>query len=491
MSEVRVRFAPSPTGYLHVGSARTALYNWLYARHLKGKFILRVEDTDAERSNVDSVRTILEGMSWMGLTWDEGPEIGGAYGPYFQSERKGLYKDAADSLVAGGRAYWCDCTTEEIEAKKQQAQAEKRTYRYDRTCLSLTDEDRARRAAEPGRTRALRFKVEPGESGWDDLVKGRLDFDNANFDDFVIFRSNGLPIYNFACVVDDSAMKISHVIRGDDHVSNTPRQIMLYRAMGLAVPAFAHLPMILGSDGQKLSKRHGATAVGDYGAMGYLPGAMRNFLALLGWSFDGEHEIFGADELIEKFALERVNTSPAIFNLDKLYWMNGEYMKALPLAERARLVREQLVAGGQWNPQSPPERSALLERIVESLGERLKLTTQFMEYADCFLHDELELPDTTLDALAARPKALEIMEKLEALLRDFPDFTVVGLEPPVRQLAADLGVKAGDVINVARGALTGKKVGPGIFDVMVLVGRERCLQRLQAAQVALRSRVSA
>jgi glutamyl-tRNA synthetase len=449
-----------------------------------------VEDTDAERSNVESVRAILEGMTWMGLSWDEGPETDGAFGPYFQSERKAIYKEWADKLVTAGRAYWCDCTPEELDAKRKAAQQEKRTYRYDQTCLNLSDADRARRSAE-GRSRALRFRVEPGESGWDDQVKGRLDFDNANFDDFVFFRGNGLPVYNFACVVDDHLMQISHVIRGDDHVSNTPRQIMIYRALGLPVPLFAHLPMIHGADGQKLSKRHGVTAVGEYGAMGYLPGAMRNFLALLGWSWDGEHEIFSLEELIEKFSLERVNKSPAIFNLDKLYWMNGEYMKAMPLPERTSLVRERLVEQGHWPAAASPEKEALLEHVVDSLGDRLKLTTQFWEYADTYLVDELVLAPEMLEAMAARPKAAEILEKLGSLLAEFPDFTIVGLEPPVRQLAADLGVKAGDVINVARAALSGKKMGPGIFDVMVLVGRERCVQRLAAAGEALRSRATA
>jgi glutamyl-tRNA synthetase len=490
MSEVRLRFAPSPTGFLHVGGARTALFNWLYARHLGGVFILRVEDTDAERSNLESVRAILEGMEWLGLNWDEGPKVGGDYGPYFQSERREMYRAEAERLVAMGRAYWCDCTAEENDAKRKAAEAGKRPYRYDRTCLNLSDEDRRRRAAE-GRPRALRFKVEPGESGWTDLIKERLEFDNANFDDFIIYRSNGLPVYNFACVVDDAAMRISHVVRGDDHVSNTPRQIMMYRALGYPEPQFGHLPMILGSDGVKLSKRHGAVAVGDYGKLGYLPQAMRNFLALLGWAWDGTQELFDGPELIEKFDFARVNKSPSIFNMDKLYWMNGEYMKALPLPERTALVRAHLLEGGLWQEGESAEREAWLQRIVDSLGERLKLTTQFAEYADFFLHEDIQLAPEMVKAMAGRPSAAGILEQLQALLAGFPDFTVAGLEAPVRAIAAGLGVKAGDVINVARYALSGKKVGPGIFDVMVLLGRARCLKRLARAREALRDHAPA
>ncbi|MBI5838042.1 MAG: glutamate--tRNA ligase, partial [Candidatus Eisenbacteria bacterium] len=472
MPEVRVRFAPSPTGYLHVGGARTALFNWLFARHHGGAFILRVEDTDAERSNLESVRAILEGMEWLGLTWDEGPQVGGGCGPYFQSERRETYRAEAERLVAMGRAYWCDCTPEEVAAKRKQAEAEKRPYRYDRTCMNLTAEQRRARAAE-GRPRALRFVTEPGESGWDDLIKGRLEFDNANFDDFIIYRSNGLPVYNFACVVDDAAMRISHVVRGDDHVSNTPRQIMMYRALGCPEPRFGHLPMILGADGVKLSKRHGAVAVGDYGKLGYLPEAMRNFLALLGWAWDGTQEIFGPSELVEKFDFDRVNKSPSIFNMDKLYWMNGEYMKALPLPERTALVRAHLLEQGLWQAGESVEREAWLGRIVDSLGERLKLTTQFPEYADFLLHAEIQLTPEILKAMAGRPSAAAILGKLEGVLATFESFTVAGLEPPVRSIAEELGVKAGDVINVARYALSGKKIGPGIFDVMALLGRER------------------
>src|SRR5437762_3978201 len=314
---VRVRFAPSPTGYLHVGGARTALYNYLFARANGGTFVLRIEDTDAARSTDESVTAILDSMRWLGLTWDEGPDIGGPHAPYFQSQRGELYRRHADRLIAAGHAYPCYCTLEELEARRAGMLERGEAPRYDGRCRGLSAADRAARAAE-GRASAIRFALDPvGESAWDDLVRGRVAFQNEVLDDFVLLRSDGLPTYNFACVVDDQLMQISDVIRGDDHISNTPRQLLIYTAFGWTPPRFAHVPMILGEDGTRLSKRHGATSVAAYRDLGYLPEALDNFLALLGWSYDGKTELFTLDELVQKFRIERVGANPAVFNHEK------------------------------------------------------------------------------------------------------------------------------------------------------------------------------
>src|SRR5262245_24254471 len=353
---VRVRFAPSPTGFLHVGGARTALYNHLFARARGGVFVLRVEDTDAERSTDDSVQAILNALRWLGLAWDEGPGVGGAHGPYLQSERRALYRKYAERLAAMGRAYPCFCTPEELEARRQKQIERGEDPRYDRRCRSLTPAERAARALVGSRP-ALRFALpeRDEEVAWDDIVRGPVSFRSDVLDDFVLVRSDGLPTYNFACVVDDVEMQITHVIRGDDHISNTPRQILLYRALGQPTPVFAHASMILGPDGKRLSKRHGATSVEAFGDLGIVPEALVNFLALLGWALDGKTEMFTLAELERAFSLERVNPNPAVFDTQKLEWMNAQHLKRLDEPDRVGRVMSYLSTRGHRIADHGPE----------------------------------------------------------------------------------------------------------------------------------------
>ena len=475
---VRVRFAPSPTGHLHVGGARTALYNYLHARRTGGVFILRIEDTDAERSTPESLAAIFDSMRWLGLAWDEGPEAGGAHGPYFQSERRELYQAHARTLTAAGRAYPCFCTPAELEARREAQLARGEPPRYDGRCRTLDAAGRARMEAE-GRTAALRFALPgPGETAWEDVIRGRVAFRNEVLDDFVILRSDGLPTYNYACVVDDHLMEISDVIRGDDHISNTPRQILLYQALGWETPRFAHVPMILGDDGSRLSKRHGATSVAAYRDLGYLPEAMVNFLALLGWSFDGQREMFTLPELEQAFKLERVGSNPAIFNLEKLEWMNGQHMKLLPEEERVRRVAVWLATRGIDLGARPPEWGAAL---VRAIGDRLKTLADAERYGAFALRDTLDVDPEAWAGLREKPEVGPRLAELGRRLGADPEFSLESLERATRGLAQELGIKAGDLMGAARVALTGRKVAPGLFEVMALLGRERTVARLRGA----------
>ena len=476
---VRVRFAPSPTGYLHVGGARTALFNYLFARRHGGSFVLRSEDTDRERSTKEAVEAIFEGLRWLGLTWDEGPDAGGAYGPYFQSERLKEYQTAADRLLAEGKSYRCFCDPEALKSRREAQLARGEPPKYDRTCHRLSREDSDRRAAA-GEPFAIRFLMPDGTTSWEDEVRGTVAFQNAVLDDLVILRSDRHPTYNFAAVVDDAAMEITHVLRGDDHISNTPRQIQIYRALGLAEPRFGHVPMILGPDGTRLSKRHGATSVTEYRDAGFLPEAMVNFLALLGWAYDGEREIFTLEELTQVFSLDRISKNPAIFNHEKLEWMNGEYFRALPLARRADLVLEHVRATGAL-PEAALADRGLVERAVEAVGDRMKRPEHFLDYAAFLFVEEVEPDPAAWTELQAKPQASDRLAKLAQVLEEVPSFEHDPIEQAVRGLAKAEGVKAGDVIMPARIALTGKKVTPGIFDVILLLGRERSVARLRRA----------
>ena len=475
---VRVRFAPSPTGYLHVGGARTALYNYLFARGQGGTLVLRIEDTDAARSTSESLAAILEGMRWLGLAWDEGPEVGGAHGPYFQSERRALYHQHAETLVAAGRAYPCFCTTEELEARRTAQAASGEAPRYDGRCRSLSPEARAARAAE-GRTAALRFALpSAGETAWEDVVRSRVSFRNDLLDDFVLLRSDGLPTYNYACVVDDHAMAITHVIRGDDHISNTPRQLLLYEALGWSPPTFAHVPMILGEDGTRLSKRHGATSVAAYRDLGYLPETMVNFLALLGWSYDGQRELFTLEEMEKLFRLERVGSNPAVFNTEKLEWMNGQHLRRLPEEDRVRRVAAFLAARGH---DVESRGSEWLAALVRAIGDRLKTLADAERYGAFALNAELAIDPEAWTETLGKPEVATRLRAVMAKITAESTFDLESLERATRGAAAELGIKAGELIGVMRVALTGRKVSPGIFEVMWLLGRERTLERLETA----------
>ena len=483
MSSVRVRFAPSPTGYLHVGGARTALFNWLYARHHGGTFVLRIEDTDAERSTDASTRAIFEGMTWLGLNWDEGPGVGGDYGPYIQTEAKALHHAVADDLLRRGLVYPCFCTPDELKARREAAMAAGKPPGYDGRCRELSAAERAAKQAA-GLPMALRVITPPGESSWVDAIKGEIRFEHKNLEDFVILKSDGNPTYNFAVTVDDIRMKITHVLRGDDHVSNTPRQLILYRALGAELPVFGHLPMILGGDGARLSKRHGATAVGDYAGLGFLPDAMVNYLALLGWSFDGEREIFSREELIRHFSLERCGSTPSVFDVQKLEWMNGLYLRNLPITERAELVARDLEARGLW--PRPGRDLAWLNQVVDAVGDRLKRISHLLDYAGFLFTPEVEFDPVALEDMRKRKRVEEILPAVREMLAGLEPWDEAGAEVALRARAEALGLKAGDLIHPSRVALTGKKVGPGIFEVFMLVGRDESVRRLERAEALLR-----
>lgn len=479
VSPVRVRFAPSPTGYLHVGGARTALFNYLFARQHGGAFVLRIEDTDQDRNVSEALSGILEGLRWLSLRWDEGPEVGGPHGPYFQSQRLPRYAESAMRLLAEGAAYRCFCDPEVLRRRREEALGRGEPPKYDRTCLRLSRDEAEARAAK-GEPHALRFRIPDGETAWEDLVRGTVTFQNAILDDLVILRADHHPTYNFAAAVDDAAMYITHVLRGDDHISNTPRQIRLYAALGETPPRFGHLPMILGGDATRLSKRHGAVSVIAFRDDGILPEALVNFLALLGWAYDGEREIFTMEELIQSFRLERVSKNPAIFNYEKLDWMNGEYFRALPVSRRADLVTEHLRRTGAL-PEAAISDRGFLERAVAAVGDRMKRPRQFLEYASYLFVDRVEAEPGPWGELLSNPHAAARLKKLAAAIEEVNPFERDPIEKVTRGIAGAEGVKAGEVIMPARIALTGKKVSPGIFDVMLLLGRERTVRRLRDA----------
>ena len=508
---LRVRFAPSPTGYLHVGGARTALFNWLLARRLGGVFVLRIEDTDAERSSDEMVEGILDGLRWLGLDWDEGPKIGGEHGPYFQSQRFDRHRAMAGALVASGHAYYCYCTPEELRARREAAEKVEGGWKYDRVCLALTADEIARRerAKMP---RAVRFKVPAGTTTFDDLVHGTIEFDHANIEDFVILRSDGLPTYMLSVVSDDVEMKITHVVRGDDHISNTPKQILLYRAIDAELPAFAHVPLILGPDKKRLSKRHGATSVTEYERQGFLPEAMVNFLALLGWSPGDDRELFAKDDLTKAFALEGISGGNAVFNLEKLEWFNQQYLMRLAPDDLALRVKPSFEAAGLWDDGFlPAERSALPAGRIASLslgaearsakaaGERedrhawffavlelfrprAKRLSDFAEQGRFFFNDQIDYDSAAVEKHLRAAGMDEHLAALGTAFAALATFDTASIEGALRAVAEARGVKAATLIHAVRVAVTGKTVSPGLFEVLALLGRDRVSARMAEAR---------
>ncbi|MGH9348244.1 MAG: glutamate--tRNA ligase [Vicinamibacterales bacterium] len=483
----RVRFAPSPTGYLHVGGARTALFNWLYARRHGGTFILRIEDTDAERSSLEMVTGILDGMRWLGLDWDEGPDKGGPHAPYFQSARLDRYRAMAERLVAEGRAYHCYCSPDRLRQARAQAEARGDAWRYDRACLSLLP-GRIAALEAAGAPRAIRFTVPTGHTTFDDAVHGPIAFEHANIEDFVILRSDRYPTYHLSVVVDDIDMRITHVIRGDDHISNTPKHVLLFGAFGEPMPRFAHVPLILGADKKRLSKRHGATSVMEYKRLGYLPDAMVNFLALLGWSPGGDRELMSRDELREAFALEGISGGNAVFNTEKLDWMNGQYIARLSPAELAGQVEPLLREAGLWPVDSAPDRRAWLMRVLELLRPRAKRLTDFVEQARPFLRDTVEYEPEAVEKHLRVAGLDDHVGALVRVLRTTSPFDESHVEAAVRGTASERGLKAGSLIHAVRVAVTGRGASPGLFEVLALLGRDRSVARLDALRAFLAAR---
>jgi glutamyl-tRNA synthetase len=476
---VRVRFAPSPTGFLHVGGARTALFNWLYARRHGGTFVLRIEDTDAERSSWEMVTGIVEGLRWLGLDWDEGPDVGGPHAPYFQSQRLERYRAMAAQLVAEGKAYHCYCTAETLQAKRQAAEAAGGGWRYDRACRALTADQIAQLEAA-GAPRAIRFLSPGGQTSFDDLVHGAIAFDNANIEDFVILRSDDQPTYHLSVVVDDIDMEISHVVRGDDHISNTPKHVLLYQAFGRPVPAFAHVPLILGTDKKRLSKRHGATSVMEYERLGYLPQAMVNFLALLGWSPGDDRELFTRDELVQAFTLEGISGGNAVFNPEKLDWMNQQHIMRLTPDELATALEPVVRVAGLWRDEYGDDRRSWFVQAALLFQPRLKRLVHFADEARPLLSDDLAM-DEAAAAKHLKPELRTVIADLARAFAELSAFDRVTLETELRAVADRAGVKPGTLIHATRVAVTGRAVSPGLFEVLELLGRARVLDRLDAA----------
>jgi glutamyl-tRNA synthetase len=480
----RVRFAPSPTGYLHVGGARTALFNWLFARRLGGVFVLRIEDTDLERSSPEMVDGILNGLRWLGLYWDEGPGIDGEYGPYFQSERLDRHRAMAERLVAGGHAYYCYCTADTLKAKREAAEQAGSAWRYDRTCCALTPGEIA--ARERDRVpRVIRFRVPAGPTRFDDLVHGPIEFDGANIEDFVLLRSDAQPTYQLSVVSDDVEMKITHVLRGDDHISNTPKQILLYRAVGAEEPKFAHLPLILGPDKKRLSKRHGATSVTEYERQGYLPEAMFNFLSLLGWSPGTDEEIFTREALIDAFTLEGISGGNAVFNTEKLDWFNQQHIMRLAPDDLAMRIKPWLETAGSWRDEYLGDRHAWFFAVLELLRPRARQLGDFAQQGAVFFRDTVEYDASAVEKFL-RPAGIEAhLAAIAAVFARLEAFDAASTEPALRSVAEARGVKAGVLIHAVRVAVTGKAASPGLFDVLALLGRDRVEARLAAARQLL------
>jgi glutamyl-tRNA synthetase len=462
----RVRFAPSPTGYLHVGGARTALFNWLWARRNGGTFVLRIEDTDQGRSTKEAEEAIFEGMRWLGLDWDEGPGVGGPHGPYFQMERLEIYKAHAERLVKEGKAFACYCTKEELDAGRKQAEAAKVQFRYPGTCRE--------KPYDPSKPHVIRFRVpETGSTGWNDLVKGRIETPHDTLQDEVILRSDGVPLYNFGAVVDDVTMKINLVARGDDHVNNTARQILMYQALGYPVPRFAHLPMILGADKARLSKRHGATSVTAYRDMGFLPEAVVNYLVRLGWSH-GDQEIFSLEELVKFFDFEQVGATAGVFNPDKMLWVNHEWLRKLTPEQHAEKALPFFKAAGM-----DAALDAKLIKITALGQERTKTLVELAAWARYFyLPIELD-PKAKAKFLVADAKPL--LQAVRDAVAGMEPLEEKALEAAFNEIAAAKGLGLGKIAQPVRVALTGGTASPGIYDVILLLGKATSLQRLDEA----------
>ncbi len=458
MINVRTRFAPSPTGFLHIGGARTALFNWLFTRHQGGKFILRVEDTDQARSTEESTRAILDAMTWLGLNWDKGP--------YFQAERVGLHREMVQKLIREGKAYYCRCTQEELEEKRKQALAAGKKPKYDGTC----------REKNLGKTAGsvVRFRgAQTGATIVEDLIKGDITFNNEELDDLIIERADGYPTYNFAVVVDDALMNITHVIRGDDHVNNTPRQILLYQALGFDVPKFAHVPMILGADKTRLSKRHGATSVMAYKEMGYLPEALVNYLVRLGWAH-GDQEIFFLNELVEVFSLEAVGKSPAVFNPEKLLWLNAHYIRQAAPEKIAALMKD------FWPAAATGKDEEFVKKVVIDLQTRSRTLAEMGAAADFYFADNLDYePEAAQKFL--QPEAVPHLKEIAAKIPAVENFTKEGIEEFLKAYAQEKEIKLKVIAQPLRVALTGKTVSPGIDEVMVTLGKDLVVKRITDA----------
>ncbi len=476
--EFRVRFAPSPTGPFHIGGARSALFNWLLARKHGGKFVMRIEDTDLERSSRESEQNIMEALRWLGMDWDEGVDVGGPYGPYRQTERLPIYREYTEKLLASGQAYHCYCSEEELEAERQEQQAKGETPRYAGRCRRLTAGDKNRFQAE-GRRCTVRFKVPDNHQiVFSDLVRGVVSFESSGIGDFVIVKSDGIPVYNYAVVLDDALMSISHVIRAEEHLSNTPRQILLYEALALPVPLFGHVSLILGADRAKMSKRHGATSVDQYRALGYLPEAIVNFLALLGWAPPGEEEIFSREQLIEHFSLDRVAKNPAVFDIDKLNWLNSHYIRQMSPAALTELALPHLAAAGYLSGPLAADREWLV-RVVAAVQEHVSYAAQVVDHVAVFFAAAVSIEDEETAQVLRDPDIPQVMDAFASRLAALDVLDEAGVKAVLKGITKELKLGGSKVYMPVRVALTGTSHGIDLPRLIVLLGKERTLARLQ------------
>lgn len=478
MEKIRVRFAPSPTGYLHIGSARTALFNWLFAKKYNGRFILRIEDTDEVRSTKESIMGIIESLIWLGIDWDEGPLFDGEkfiskgdYGPYFQMQRLKIYQEYANKLLDEGYAYECYCTPQDLDNMRRIALSEKLPPKYDGRCRNLTKQQKENFETQ-GRTKVLRFKVPDTEKTIvQDLIRGEVEFENNLIEDFIIMKANGIPTYQFACVIDDYLMDITYVIRGDDHLSNTPRQILIYKSLNLTPPQFAHLSMILGPDRTRLSKRHGATSVLEYKKSGFLPETVVNYLALLGWSTEDSQQIFQLNELVEKFSIERCVKHPAVFDLQKLIWLNQQYIRKKTPTQLIQLSKEFL-------DKLVTDDFSKLTRAVELEKEKIKLLTDIPKLID-FLNDNYIYEPNSVQKNLHKGGVKEVLKKIKQHLLNLPDFSSKKIEELFRNFAKENNLKTADVFHPVRVAVSGRDYGPGLFEMLELIGKDKVIQRIE------------
>jgi glutamyl-tRNA synthetase len=479
-NQVRTRFAPSPTGFAHMGSIRTTLFAWLFARHHGGSFIVRIEDTDVARKVEGSVENMLESLRWLGLDWDEGPDIGGKYAPYYQSQRLELYHRAAERLISQGNAYYCYCSPERLKEMRAEQVRRKQPPGYDRTCRNLSDEERARKKAE-GITPVVRIKTPlEGQTSFKDLIWGEVKFENSTLDDLIMLKSDGYPTYNLANVVDDHAMEISHIIRGEEFISTTPCHVLLYQALGYELPQFAHVPRVLGADRAKLSKRHGAVSVTDFAKQGYLPEAILNFLALLGWSLDDKTEIMSLQQLIENFSLERVSKTAAIFNSEKLDWMNGVYIRSLSLDDFTQRALPFLDEGLPTTVKRPLSID-YVKKMMPLIQERARRLNEVPELVAFFFVEPDYEADMLIGKDMTRESTIRALEVSQQRLEKLEPFNVESMEALLRPLAVELGLKTSQLFGTLRVATTGRTAAPPLFQTMAVLGKERCLKRIETA----------
>ncbi len=489
---VRVRFAPSPTGALHVGGARTAIYNWAFARRSGGTFILRIDDTDPGRSTAENTAQILRSLEWLGIDWDEGPEVGGPFGPYFQTERAANYMAALEHMKANGSAYPCFCSTEELETKRASATADEGVRGYDRTCRRLDSSDvQARLASGEPHVWRLAVPEDRGDIVVHDAVRGETVFPASAMDDYVLVRGDGTPTYNFATVVDDADMEITHVIRGDDHLSNTPRQILVYEALARRVPMFAHLSMIWGADGKKLSKRHGATSVEAFRDEGYLPEALLNYLALLGWSLDGETTIITPEVLKASFSLDRISMSPAVFDFEKLEWMNGVYIRDMEPEMLVQRILPWLEKAGLTSSSDLEARPEWYRALAPLVSERAKRMTDVAPMVRFLFSEDMTIDPATAERVLANEDADRALEATRDALASLAAWTPDAIEDALRSLPEMLQSKPKAVFQVVRVAVSGSTVSLPLFESIALIGRERTLARLETARTVVGNYLSA